>query len=149
MLKRTIILYVILSACGCEKPNHNTPSDVNTSDSDRENLVTNEGDSSTSTVGTVSAIDLAKMNSVNSEDIQKEVAPLGLRPLWDVVGTKNVFDRAQKNPQLKEALMQAKSSGVTVFPYNYFEVGDGTVFIDCAASDQEIIDFLLGKSQQK
>ena len=61
---------------------------------------------------------------------------------WD--GCESLIEREERNPKLKLAIMNARATGVKIWPsYIYlFSTGRGEVFIPTWASDEKIIEFL-------
>lgn len=57
--------------------------------------------------------------------------------------------RLKNNPQLMEALRKAKDKEVIVHVSSHFSIGAGCVWIDKSASDEKIIEFLLGTPAEK
>jgi len=53
-----------------------------------------------------------------------------------------IFERSEKNPNLKRAVMQAKRWNIHLVLSNKFEIYPGMVYIDANADDQEIIRYL-------
>ena len=57
--------------------------------------------------------------------------------------------RLDNNPLLKQVFLTSKSSKVYIFLNTRFSIGAGFVDINVNATDQEIIDFLLGEPNKK
>jgi len=91
------------------------------------------------------AISEAIASEIAFDEIKDEASQFGLR-LWlsDVDDYKNLRDRLSANEALASALKTAKDQGVPIFLDTSFLVSNGFVSITVDATDQEIIEFLLG-----
>ena len=90
---------------------------------------------------------LAKKASI--EALEAEAKDVGLTcPFsWTYYSCKKMISRAEKNPRLKEAFLNAQAKGVTVWPgmwpwFSAGSVGTGLVDVNTLASDEKIIAFL-------
>ena len=81
--------------------------------------------------------------------LKVEAAKLGLSLSFfdfDAEHYKQLRDRLLTNTELAAALKNAKNQKVMVFLDKKFSIGAGWVTINPSASDRDIIEFLLGKS---
>lgn len=71
---------------------------------------------------------------------------LGLNCITNSKDCADLIARAERNPQLKAAMLKAKAANVGILPESFwlngFRVGEGYVTIRANASDQRIIAFL-------
>ena len=92
------------------------------------------------------AIAEAKAVEIVFDELKEEAARFGLRLLSSEKDEYNeIRDRLFANEELASALRAADDEGVAVFLERKFRVGKGYVEINVDATDQEIIEFLLGK----
>ncbi len=94
------------------------------------------------------------MNSAINEALKKKEQRNKLLPLFKELGisimsnlerSANLLKRAMANPNLGEALKEAKKSGLAIYSENEFRISANHIDININASDQEIIGFILGK----
>jgi hypothetical protein len=95
-----------------------------------------------------SAIYRAAIEGRSLEIFRKEALSYGISILSETELYLPIRYHLQKNPLLKQAFLTAKSSGVMIYLDREFKIGKGYVLIDATATDQEIINFLLGTQQQ-
>ena len=57
---------------------------------------------------------------------------------------QEMLSRLEANSKLEKAFLLAKEANVSIFLTKYFQVSAGYVEVNVDATDQEIIDFLLG-----
>jgi len=96
---------------------------------------------------TTGAIAKAKgLSSQNDQSFKDEASQFVLY-LWssDIDNYKYIRDRLFANEMLASALRSARDEGVIVDLERSFSVSAGWVGINVEATDQEIIEFLLGK----
>ena len=80
------------------------------------------------------------------EKVQERAREFSLSCL--TAGKENCVEmlaRAEKNPELKTALLQAKAAGVLIIPSDLFaeySVGDGWISINLSMSDERIVALL-------
>lgn len=93
-----------------------------------------------------SSVLVAKAKDVHFQKLNREASKYGIS-LWsfDLERWEQVKGRLLSNEKLAFAFQAAKGAGVSVFLKNRFQVGRGWVDIDTSATDEEIIEFLLGK----
>ena len=112
---------------------------------------TSEQNKQISGLGSNSAIRVAKEKDADQKILQKEAGQLGFN-CFEVTHAecKDFLNRVKSNQKLRDALDHAKTNGVTVYPNswtNQFDIDNEVVIVAFTATDQQIIDFLLGKKQ--
>ncbi len=99
------------------------------------------------TVPHTGAIEESATRQVKYETFHLQARELGLS-CWpdDVQKCRLFMDRAARNPELKRALLLAKSKNVSVYLRDGrgFDIKDGFVYVDSKRSDEAVIDFLIG-----
>ena len=96
-----------------------------------------------------SAIKIALLKEEEHNLLLKETRELfgeGNYAHWSGPGEKEfrVVRRARNNPKLKAVLLEARKSRVKVIFSDRFLTYEGSIVVDEKASDQEIIDFIIG-----
>lgn len=93
----------------------------------------------------MSAIAQAERNQANYTDLREDAQQFGI-----LLKTKQrdeyslIKSRLLSNDKLMASFNAAKVNDISIFLYDEFYVGSGWIWINVNASDQEIIDFLVG-----
>ena len=100
------------------------------------------------TVQSGSAIEIAKERRDTKRECIREAKRYGIDVLLSSEAEAYILirDRLRSNQRLADAAMLARKNGINVIPGKKFWIGgSGGVWIDVRASDEEIIEFLIGK----
>ena len=101
----------------------------------------------TATAYTPSTIETARIRGDEAKAVELKGEELGLICITYSEGCSELIARAEKNPQLKAALLKARSAGIWILPkttywFSVGSVGQGYVVIHIPYSDEKIISFL-------
>jgi len=96
-----------------------------------------------------SAIAKALINENHKEMITPSLKEFGIDQIINIKSGEELVKRALENKNLGDALKQAKEQKILIFAGNKFDIGTGWVEVNINAFDQEIIDFILGKKEEK
>ncbi|MDP3740774.1 MAG: hypothetical protein Q8R08_00410 [bacterium] len=103
----------------------------------------------TAKANSVSAIELALRSEKYVADLRMRAARVGVN-CWLGMDREKYCEiltsKAEKNPKLAQAFLEAGKKGVSVHGFYAFLVGNGFVDVDATKSDDEILKFLLGKN---
>lgn len=90
----------------------------------------------------MSAIDKAALGQNFHEQIKKDADELGLYALTDDL-LAGLIDKIKASSKLRLAVAEAKKKKVTVVSSDHFAVCGGAIFVNLAASPDDIANFLL------
>jgi len=104
----------------------------------------------------VSAIEMAHDLGQRELVIKERGREYGVVCAYELTVCAEFISRADSNPKLKEALLQAKAADVVVMPKEFSllfilspgEIQKGYVRVNTRASDEKIIEFLTRTEQQ-
>ena len=94
-----------------------------------------------------SAIATARANKEASDALEARGRNVGIH-CFDLGPCLQMIARAEKNPRLKDAIMQASAEDISIYPdtWLWFSAGSisdrGYIEINTRASDEKIIEFL-------
>ncbi len=125
----------------------------------RKALVVGLGVLLLSTIGVIAATRTRDMGTIETARIRGDEAAaiyingreLGLICFLNTIKCTELIARAEKNHELKEAFLKAKTAGVRIIPEflplfsigSVGSVGEGYVTVNTWYSDEEIIEFLV------
>lgn len=95
-----------------------------------------------------SAIERALEQQRREKEISPFIDKFGISDISLLDDIERFVPRVRANPKLGNALKQVKEKGLKTRLYNSFSVGSTLIFIKHDASDEEIIDFILGKKEE-
>jgi len=93
-----------------------------------------------------SAVEMARQKEAAWKQIEAKGREVGLHKgiIYDNSKYLVFVERVKKSPRLKEAIRFARINDVDVFVSDVFKVYEGFVHIDASATDEQILEFLLG-----